>query len=103
MRQYKVIFTIEVNTAATDEDEAHMIALDCADWGNADVEILEEEDASKLYKIRDVEDGSVYTMTLPMILDMINGDRPADSPQYNETDWREGLADYTTYEVLEDE
>ena len=45
MRQYKVIFTIEVNTEATDEDEAHIIALDCADWGNADVEILEEEDA----------------------------------------------------------
>lgn len=44
MRQYKVIFTIEVNTEAADEDEAQMIALDCADWANADVEILEAED-----------------------------------------------------------
>ena len=103
MRQYKVIFTIEVNTEAADEDEAHMIALDCADWANADVEILEEEDASKLYKIRDVEDGSIYTMTLPMILEEINRDRSEDWTKYDGTDWREGLAEFTTYEVLEDD
>ena len=45
MRQYKVILTIEVNTEAADEDEAHMIALDCADWANADVEVLEDDDS----------------------------------------------------------
>ena len=44
MSKYKVIFTIEVNTEAADEDEAHMIALDCADWSNADVEILEGDE-----------------------------------------------------------
>lgn len=44
MQMYKVIITIEVNTEAADEDEARMIALDCADWGNADVEVLEEND-----------------------------------------------------------
>ena len=43
MRQYKVILTIEVNTEAADEDEAQMIALDCADWSNADIEVLEVE------------------------------------------------------------
>ena len=44
MKQYKVIFTIEVNTEAADEEDAHMTALDCADWANADVEILESGD-----------------------------------------------------------
>ena len=44
MRQYKVIFTIEVSTEAADEDEAQVIAFDCADWANAEIEILEDED-----------------------------------------------------------
>ena len=43
MANYKVILTIEVNTEAVDEDEAQVIALDCADWGNADIEVLEVE------------------------------------------------------------
>ncbi len=55
----------------------------------------------KLYKIRDVEDGSVYNMTLPMILEEINRDRSDEWTNYDETDWREGLAEFTTYEVIE--
>ena len=55
---------------------------------------------NKLYKIRDVEDGSVYNMTLPMILEEINRDRSDEWMQYDETDWREGLAEFTTYEVI---
>ena len=43
MPEYKVIFTIEVNTKAADEDEAREIAFECADWGNADIEVLEQE------------------------------------------------------------
>ena len=54
---------------------------------------------SKIYKIRDVEDGSIYLMTLPMILEEINRDRSEEWTNYNETDWREGLAEFTTYEV----
>ena len=54
----------------------------------------------KLYKIRDVEDGSVYNMTLPMILEEINRDRSEEWTKYDETDWREGLAEFTTYEVI---
>jgi len=54
----------------------------------------------KLYKIRDVEDGSVYNMTLPMILEEINRDRSDEWMNYDETDWREGLAEFTTYEVI---
>jgi hypothetical protein len=58
---------------------------------------------SKIYKIRDVEDGSVYKMTLPMILEEINRDRSDEWANYDETDWREGLAEFTTYEVIDDE
>ena len=54
---------------------------------------------SKTYKIRDVEDGSVYNMTLPMILEEINRDRSEEWTDYDETDWREGLAEFTTLEV----
>lgn len=42
MNKYKVIITIEVNTEADSHEEAEMIALDCADWANADIEVLEE-------------------------------------------------------------
>ena len=55
----------------------------------------------KLYKIRDEEDGSVYNMTLSMILEEINRDRSEEWTKYDETDWREGLAEFTTYEVIE--
>ena len=44
MNKYKVIITIEVNTEADSHEEAEMIALDCADWANADIEVLEETD-----------------------------------------------------------
>jgi len=42
MPKYRVIFTIEVNTEAADHEEAEQIALDCADWSNAEIEVLEE-------------------------------------------------------------
>tara|TARA_R100000322_G_C5300773_1_gene155099 strand:- start:247 stop:426 length:180 start_codon:yes stop_codon:yes gene_type:complete len=58
---------------------------------------------SKPYKIRDVEDGSVYLMTLPMILKELNRDRSEEWTNYDETDWCEGLAEFTTYEVMEDD
>ena len=58
---------------------------------------------SKIYRIRDVEDGSVYPMTLPMILKELNRDRSEEWTNYDETDWREGLAEFTTYEVVENE
>ena len=44
MKEYKVIFTIEVNTLAANKEEAEQIALDCADWGNAEVEVEESKD-----------------------------------------------------------
>tara|TARA_R100000742_G_C4267098_1_gene85252 strand:- start:830 stop:1006 length:177 start_codon:yes stop_codon:yes gene_type:complete len=44
MPKYKIIFTIEVNTEAADYEEAEMIARDCVDWANADIEVLLEEE-----------------------------------------------------------
>ena len=58
---------------------------------------------NKVYKIRDVEDGSVYLMTLPMILEELNRDRSDEWASYDETDWREGLAEFTTYEVVDND
>jgi len=58
---------------------------------------------SKAYKICDTDDGSVYTMTLPMILEELNSDRSEEWTDYDETDWREGLAQFTTYEVMNDD
>jgi hypothetical protein len=54
---------------------------------------------SKVYTIVDVEDGSEYRMTLPMILDYLNEDRNPEWEDYDETDWREGLSEFTTLEV----
>ena len=54
----------------------------------------------KIYKIRDTEDGSIYKMTLPQILEELNHDRPVNSERYDSTDWREGLSECTTYEVI---
>ena len=58
---------------------------------------------NKQYKIRDVEDGSIWLVTLPMILEELNRDRSEEWTNYDETDWREGLAEFTPYEVMEDE
>jgi len=53
----------------------------------------------KLYTIVDYECGTEYQMTLPMILNEINRDRSQQWEEYDETDWREGLAEFTTWEV----
>ena len=50
----------------------------------------------------DKTDGSVYNMTLPMILEEINRDRSDEWTDYDETDWREGLAEFTHLVVLKE-
>ena len=57
---------------------------------------------SKTYAIMDKTDGSVYNMTLPMILEEINRDRSDEWTDYDETDWREGLAEFTHLVVLKE-
>lgn len=44
MAKYKVIATIEVNLEADSHEEAETIGIDCLDWSNADIEILEVGD-----------------------------------------------------------
>jgi hypothetical protein len=41
-------------------------------------------------------------MTLPEILEEINADRSEEWVNYDETDWREGLQDFTDLEVIEE-
>ena len=55
----------------------------------------------KIYTIRDYECGECYRMTLPMILEELNRGRSPQWEEYDETDWREGLAEFTTLEVIE--
>ena len=72
------------------------------------VELIKEED--QIYSIRDIESGEIYTMSVPMILQELNRDRvdsegvlkPGIWGLYDETDWRDGLAENGTYEVVAD-
>ena len=65
------------------------------------VELVKEE-AEPWYKIRDIESGETFKMTVPLILDWLNKDRADVFSWYDETDWRDGLADNGTYEVVAD-
>lgn len=54
----------------------------------------------KIYTLRDTESGDKFLMDLPMILEEINRDRSPTWEEYDETDWRDGLAEFTTLEVV---
>lgn len=54
------------------------------------------------YTVLDYEDGIKYCMTLEQILEEINRDRSPQWEEFDETDWREGLAEFTTLEVIEE-
>ena len=89
-----------------DEDDLFVghIPDDC----DEKVELIKEEDQT--YTIRDIESGELYEMTVRMILDELNRDRvdsegvlkPGIWGLYDETDWRDGLAENGTYEVVAD-
>ena len=61
-----------------------------------------------VHSIRDIESGEIYKMSVPMILEWLNRDRvdlegvlkPGVWGLYDETDWRDGLAENGTYEVV---
>jgi len=42
-----------------------------------------------------------YHMTLPEILEYINRDRSEEWTDYDLSDWREGLSEWTTFKVIE--
>ena len=59
---------------------------------------------SKTYTIMDKSNGSIYPrMRLDDILEEINRDRSEEWTDYDETDWREGLAEFTEFVVLDGE
>jgi len=62
------------------------------------------ENMNKTYTIMDKSNGSIYPrLTLSDILEEINRDRSEEWTDYDETDWREGLEQFTPYEVMDDE
>lgn len=52
------------------------------------------------YAIKDRESGVVYHMTLPMIIEEINRDRSDNWTPYDETDWQDGLTEWTNFTVI---
>tara|TARA_R110001592_G_C12715426_1_gene708303 strand:- start:44 stop:235 length:192 start_codon:yes stop_codon:yes gene_type:complete len=56
------------------------------------------ENEERVYTIVDILRASKYRMTLPMILEYLNEDRNPEWEDYDETDWREGLAELSMTE-----
>ena len=57
---------------------------------------------TKTYAIRDRSDESIYPrMRLDDILEEINRDRSEEWTDYDKTDWREGLEQFTEWELIE--
>lgn len=60
------------------------------------------DNLKQTYCIRDKANGSIYPkMQLKDILEEINRDRSEEWIDYDESDWREGLEQFTTLEVVE--
>ena len=55
----------------------------------------------KMYTIRDIEYNTTFQMPLAEILQEINRDRSEEWQDYDETDWREGLTEWTTWEIVD--
>jgi len=53
----------------------------------------------KFYRLIDRETGLGFITTLPNIIKEINRDRSDEWQDYDESDWREGLAEFTEYDV----
>ena len=52
------------------------------------------------YTLRNSVDGEVWEATLPQILREINDDRSDHWEPYDETDWQDGLLNFTTWEIV---
>jgi hypothetical protein len=51
-------------------------------------------------KAQDPEVGKIVVWTLPEILEEINRERSSGWTDYDETDWKEGLDEWTWYELI---
>lgn len=55
-----------------------------------------------IYKLRHTECGETAVMKLPEVLEYINSYRNEEWIDYDETDWREGLSEFTDLEVVDE-
>ena len=53
------------------------------------------------YKNQYSDGNEVFKWTIPQILEEINRDRSAEWTDYNESDWQEGLEEFTEFELAE--
>jgi len=56
----------------------------------------------KTYIVKDIEYNTTFQMSLEEILEEINRDRSGAWNHYDETDWREGLTEFTTWEIIDE-
>lgn len=54
------------------------------------------------YTIKDIEHDTTFTMSLKAIIKEINRGRNENWIDYDETDWREGLQEFTSWEIIDD-
>ena len=52
------------------------------------------------YFVIDTNNGRLHAMSLTEILEAINSDRGPEWESYDETDWKEGLAEFTHFQLL---
>ena len=50
--------------------------------------------------VRERDTGLEYIWSMAEVLEEINRDRSADWTPYDETDWREGLAEFTEFDLV---
>tara|TARA_R100001460_G_scaffold3427_2_gene10409 strand:- start:3333 stop:3584 length:252 start_codon:yes stop_codon:yes gene_type:complete len=55
---------------------------------------------NKIYVLLNIVDGETSLWTLPEILEEINRDRSEEWTDYDESDWREGLDEFTNFQLL---
>jgi len=55
---------------------------------------------NKIYVLLNIVDGETSLWTLPEILEEINRDRSDEWTPYDESDWREGLDEFTNFQLL---
>lgn len=65
--------------------------------------VAEEQGKVPIYQLKNTETDEIVEWNLYAILYEINRDRSADWSEYDETDWVEGLEEFTEYSLVSDE
>jgi hypothetical protein len=55
----------------------------------------------KKYKLKNINTNEIVYLSLEEILNDINRDRSQNWTNYDETDWQEGLEEFTEFELME--